>query len=54
MKWLVSVELPTASGIGAQKEGQPEPLSYLVADSNGLAATGAAKGAGALFVVECA
>ena len=26
--------MPTASGIGAQKDGQPEPLSYLVPESN--------------------
>jgi hypothetical protein len=34
MKWLLSVEVPTAPGIGAQKDGQPEPLSYFVPDSN--------------------
>src|SRR5689334_4568418 len=32
--WLLSVEVSTASGIGAQNEGQPEPLSYLVEESN--------------------
>ena len=34
MKWLPSVEVPTAPGIGCQNDGQPEPLSYLVAESN--------------------
>ena len=34
MKWLESVDVPTAPGIGAQNDGQPEPLSYLVAESN--------------------
>ena len=45
--------MPTASAIGAQNDGQPEPLSYLVPEfEQGLAAAGAAEGAGALLVVE--
>ena len=53
MPWLVSLVVPTASGIGAQNDGQPEPLSYLVAGvEQRLAAAGAAEDARALLVVQ--
>src|SRR6185312_13080507 len=34
MPWLVSLVVSTALSLGAQNEGQPEPLSYLVLESN--------------------
>ena len=34
MPWVVSLVVSTALSLGAQNEGQPEPLSYLVDDSN--------------------